>query len=57
MNFVIAGYSYSQGGVAFDPSVPLTDADIQVHSALFAYARSLDIAGLSGKFDIVLPYA
>ena len=57
MNFVIAGYSYSQGGVAFDPSVPLTDANIQTHSAVFAYARSLDIAGLSGKFDIVLPYA
>jgi hypothetical protein len=57
MNFAIAGYSYSQGGVAFDPAVPLTDADIRVHSALFAYARSLDIAGLSGKFDIVLPYA
>jgi len=57
MNFVIAGYSYSQGGVAFDPAVPLTDADIKIHSALFAYVRSLDIAGRSGKFDIVLPYA
>ena len=57
MNFVIAGYGYSSGGVAFDPSVPLTDAAITVHTALFAYARTLDIAGLSGKFDIVLPYA
>ncbi|MCK7577571.1 MAG: transporter [Chromatiales bacterium] len=57
MNFLIAGYGYAGGGVAFDPSVPLTDADITVHTALFAYARSLDIAGLSGKFDIVLPYA
>lgn len=57
MNFVIAGYGYSQGGVAFDPAVPLTDANIQTHSTVFAFARSLDIAGLSGKFDIVLPYA
>lgn len=57
MNFVLAGYAYSQGGVAFDPSVPLTDADIATHTAVFAYARTLDIAGLSGKFDIVLPYA
>lgn len=57
MNFVIAGYGYSGGGVAFDPSVPLTDADIRIHTALFAYARALDIAGLAGKFDIVLPYA
>lgn len=57
LNFVIAGYGYSHGGVAFDPSVPLTDAAIRVHTAVFAYARTLDIAGLSGKFDIVLPYA
>ena len=57
MNFVIAGYGYSAGGVAFDPAVPLTDADIRTHNALFAYVRSLDIAGLAGKVDIVLPYA
>lgn len=57
LNFVIAGYAYSQGGVAFDPAVPLTDANIRTHNIVFAYARSLDIAGLSGKFDIVLPYA
>lgn len=57
LNFVIAGYTYSQGGVAFDPSVPLTDAAIRVDTAVFAYARSLDVGGLSGKFDIVVPYA
>ncbi|HYA39216.1 MAG TPA: transporter [Candidatus Methylomirabilis sp.] len=56
LNFVLLGYAYSQGGVAFDPSVPLTDAAIRVDSAVFAYARSLDVAGMSGKFDIVLPY-
>jgi hypothetical protein len=57
LNFAVAGYAYSQGGVALDPSVPLTDASIRVDTAVFAYARSLDVAGLSGKFDIVLPYA
>lgn len=36
MNFFVAGYGYSGGGVAFDPSVPLADADIAVHTALFA---------------------
>jgi len=56
LNFLIAGYAYSQGGVAFDPSVPLTDAKIRVNSAVFGYARSLDVAGMSGKFDVVLPY-
>jgi hypothetical protein len=57
LNFLIAGYTYSHGGVAVDPSVPLTDASIRIDTAVFAYARSLDVAGLSGKFDIVLPYA
>jgi hypothetical protein len=54
---LIAGYSYSRGGVGTDPSVPLTNAEVEVHGALLAYARSLDVWGLSGKFDVVLPYA
>jgi len=57
LNFLIAGYGYSEGGVATDPAVPLEDANIQLHGAVFAYARSLDVWGKSGKFDIVLPYA
>lgn len=57
VNFAIAGYGYTDGGVAADPSLPLTNADVKVHSAFLAYARSLDIFGRSGKFDVLLPYA
>jgi len=57
LNFVILGYGYAQGDVATEPSVPLTNADLEVHTTVLAYARSLDIWGLSGKFDVVLPYA
>jgi hypothetical protein len=57
MNFALLGYAYSDGGVTTDPSVPLTDADIQVHQALLGYARSLDLWGLSGKIAAVLPHA
>lgn len=57
LNFLIAGYAYTQGGVAADPSIPLEHADIKTQNAVFAYARSLDIWGKSGKFDVVLPYA
>lgn len=56
LNFVLAGYAYSAGGVLFDPSVPLENANIKIHGALFAYARSLNILGMSGKVDIILPY-
>jgi hypothetical protein len=57
LNFVIAGYRYWHGGVSFDPSVPLTDAAIRTHTTIFGYARLLDVAALSGKFDFLLPYA
>src|SRR5215813_14018242 len=57
LNFLIAGYAYSSGGVATDPSVPIQDAHLHIHSAIFAYARSLNVWGTSGKVDVVLPYA
>jgi hypothetical protein len=57
LNFLIAGYSYSQGNVLTDPSVPLTNGEVTIHSAVLAYSRSLDLWGLSGKVDAVLPYA
>jgi len=57
LNFLIAGYGYSEGGVATDPSLPLQDANLQLHTAVWAYARSLDVWGKSGKFDVVVPYA
>jgi len=57
LNFLIAGYGYAAGGVATDTSLPLQNAHLQVHSAILAYARSLDVWGTSGKVDVVLPYA
>ena len=57
LNFLLAGYGYAAGGVATDPSLPLQNAHLQVHSTILAYARSLDVWGRSGKVDVVLPYA
>lgn len=57
VNFLIAGYVYSEGGLAVDPSLPLTDADLEVHTGLFAYARVFEVAGQSAKIDAVVPYA
>jgi hypothetical protein len=57
VNFLIAGYSYSQGNVLADPSVPLTNGEVTVHSPVLAFARSLDLWGLAGKVDAALPYA
>jgi hypothetical protein len=57
LNFLIAGYAYSSGGVATDPSLPVQDAHLQIHSTVLAYARALNVWGKSGKVDVVLPYA
>ena len=57
LNFLIAGYAYSQGGLSTDPALPIEDAQLQIHGAVLAYARSLDVWGKSGKFDVIVPYA
>jgi hypothetical protein len=57
INFLVAGYGYSKGGVSFDPSLPLTNANLRIHNTALAYARTLDLWGRSGKVDVVVPYA
>ena len=57
LNFLLAGYAYSKGSIATDPSLPLQNANLDIHSMLLAYARALDVWGRSGKFDMILPYA
>lgn len=57
MNFLITGYDYATGGIVSDPSIPLQNADIENHELVLGYARTLDVWGMSGKFDLILPYA
>jgi Putative MetA-pathway of phenol degradation len=57
MNFLIAGYAYTEGGLSVDPSVPLTNANLQTHNTVLAYARSIEVGGQSGKLDVIVPYA
>jgi hypothetical protein len=57
MNFAIAGYAYTTGGVAADPSVPLDNAKIDVHNAVLAYAHSFAVWGRSAKIDASGSYA
>lgn len=56
LKFLIAGYNYTEGNVAFDPSVPIEDAKLHASSSLFGYAQSFGLWGCSAKFDIVAPY-
>ena len=56
VNFLIAGYVYTRGGLSFDPAVPVTNANLNTSNAVVAYARVLDLWGKSAKFDAIVPY-
>ena len=55
VNFLIAGYAYTRGGVAFGPSLPITNPNLDTSNAVVAYARVLDLSGMSAKFDATVP--
>lgn len=57
LNFLVAGYTYTDGSVSVDPSVPLQDGEIEVQTTGLGYARVLDVLGRSGKIDVVVPYS
>lgn len=57
VNFLIAGYAYTRGGLALDAYIPVTNQQVNTSSAVLAYARVLDLWGMSGKFDAIVPYA
>lgn len=57
MNFALAGYGYAQGNILLDPAVPIEDLNGKVHTIIGAYVHAINLFGLSGKVDIVAPYA
>ena len=57
VNFAIVAYTESRGAIPTDAALPLSDIDLKVHAALLAYARSLNLFGKSGKFDLIVPVA
>ena len=57
LNFLIAGYSYSQGGLSTDAASPIQNAHLNINTGVLAYVRSLDVWGKSGKFDIIMPFS
>jgi hypothetical protein len=56
-NFLFLGYGYSQGNILLDPAVPIEDLDSRLHTLVAAYVRSIDVFGMSGKLDVIVPFA
>lgn len=57
LNFLIAGFAHTEGGLSFDTSVPITNAELSTSGPILAYVRTLALAGRSGKVDLILPFA
>jgi hypothetical protein len=57
INFLLAGYAYSDGGLPTTGASPIKDAQLTMNTGVLAYARTLDVWGKSGKFDVILPYS
>lgn len=57
MNFVLLGYGFAQGNILLDPAVPIEDLDAKLNTVVAAYVRSINIYGLAGKVDVILPWA
>lgn len=55
MNFLIAGFAHSSGGLATNPAVPIKNAKLNVDIPVVAYARAVDAWGNSAKFDVIVP--
>ena len=54
---LVTGYSYTTGGVIFDRTIPISDADSRINSGVLAYLQTIDLWGRSSNLMVELPYA
>ena len=57
LNFIVAGYGYGFGNTLLDPALPLEDLKSDVHTFFAAYVRAINFFGMSGKLDVIIPWA
>jgi hypothetical protein len=57
VNFLGAGYGYSQGNVLFDPTIPLDNAEIEIDGPVLGYGRAIKLGPFSGKVDGAIAHA
>jgi len=56
-NAVVISWAYNSGSVAFDPSVPITDAKGTFQTQVLSYYRAYGLFGRSSNIVVSLPYA
>ncbi len=56
-NFLILGYTHTDGGVVFDPASPITDVNAKLNGSAVGYGHTFGLFGRSASFAIAVPYA
>lgn len=56
-NTLVAGFSYSEGGVVTDPTLPLQDLEASVQVASLGYVHAFNLFGLTAQALVVQPYS
>ncbi len=51
------GYTYAEGDLYFDPSIPIDGASSKLNAAVIAYQQTVDLVGRSGNVLVEMPYA
>ena len=55
-NFFATGFTNTDGGVSFDPSLPITGAKAAIDTYSTGYDHTFDLLGRSASVAIVIPY-
>ena len=57
LNFVVASYSYSSGGVIVDPSLPVSDVKAYMNGVVLGWGRTFGLVGRQAQVAAFLPFA
>ena len=55
-NILVVADTFNTGDLAFDPTLPIDDAQANINVAGIGYVRTLGIAGRSASIGVVAPY-
>jgi hypothetical protein len=55
-NAVTLAYAFSSGAMLFDRTIPIEDAEADIHSVTTAYSRSVNVFGMAGRADVAVPF-
>src|SRR5262245_34037939 len=57
VNFLIVAAGYADGGLLFDPGLPIEDGSARLATLGVGYVRSIGVFGMAGKVGLVVPSA